>query len=362
MAEQDDKQREIDRLTKQIREGSNTDALKAVDELRERGWLTDGSLQNADLVGANLYDSDLSFAELEFADLTNANLVKAYAPSANLADAKLANANLTMADLFNAKLDRTVLAGANLVGTDLNSTHFFRTYLYYADFTNAVCFRTRFLQVDLSHVNGLKEIVHKGPSQIDIDSLYESRGLIPEQFLRGCGVPKEFIEFTTGLFDEQSIQFQKCFISYSHKDLIFAEKLHKKLDDRGVNSWIDFDKLKGGDFWADVINQAIHYHEKLIVCCSENSLHSLGVDREVNTALRIEERIYQQSKEKVSIIIPVDVDGYIEDCDNHVARRLQERHIINAQNWQSNFETVLNDIIKALRTDEGRETPPEPKL
>ncbi|MBZ0299488.1 MAG: toll/interleukin-1 receptor domain-containing protein [Anaerolineae bacterium] len=332
MTEPEDKQRELNRLITQMREGSNADALKAVDELRRRGWMFDGSLR-----GCNLEKADLHYA-----NLNRANLVDTYLVRANLARADLSQANLRRANLGG-----TILRGASIEG---------------ADFEEALCNYTIFADVDLSAVRGLKKILHFAPSVISVDTLYRSKGSIPEVFLRGCGVPKEFLEFTRGLFGENAIEFRNCFISYSHKDVIFAKKLYQRLRDRGVNSYIDFENLKGGDFWADVINQAIHHYEKLLVCCSENSLHSLGVDREVNTALRIEERLYAQSNEKVSIIIPVDMDGYIWHCENHVARRLQERHIINAKNWQNDFAAVLADILKALRTDEGREDPPEPKL
>ena len=47
-------------------------AVPAADELRRRGWLTDGSLIGADLIGA-----DLSGADLIWADLSGANLIGA---------------------------------------------------------------------------------------------------------------------------------------------------------------------------------------------------------------------------------------------------------------------------------------------
>jgi len=95
-------------------------AIEAVDELRRRGWLTDGSLQGkflpsanllgADLMGANLQGADLRYANLQRADLSGANLEGAILVRADLQGATLLIANLQGADLWDAKLQ-----GANLV-------------------------------------------------------------------------------------------------------------------------------------------------------------------------------------------------------------------------------------------------------
>lgn len=109
-------------------------AIEAVEELRRRGWLTDGSLQGkflpranllgADLMGANLerailikanlLGADLRFANLKRAYLEGANLERAIVPDANLRGAFLHNATLQEASLQNADL-----SGAEILGTDL---------------------------------------------------------------------------------------------------------------------------------------------------------------------------------------------------------------------------------------------------
>jgi hypothetical protein len=49
--------------------------------------------------------------------------------------------------------------------------------------------------VDLTQARGL-ETVNIGPhSAIGIDTIYKSRGKIPDVFLRGCGVPDELIAY-----------------------------------------------------------------------------------------------------------------------------------------------------------------------
>jgi uncharacterized protein YjbI with pentapeptide repeats len=90
--------------------------LHAVKELRDRGWLTDGSLQGvalckALLINANLENANLCCAGLHQADLQWANL-----SSTNLRGAKLSLCNLSGSNMKNAKLDNADLYKANLRG------------------------------------------------------------------------------------------------------------------------------------------------------------------------------------------------------------------------------------------------------
>ncbi len=107
----------------------NKSTLQAIEELRVRGWLTDGSLRgaalcqaqmsNADLMGADLRNVDFHQASLEYADLRRARL-----NSAKLNRASLYRANFSEADLTNADLYKANLRGAqNLTRQQLASVN-----------------------------------------------------------------------------------------------------------------------------------------------------------------------------------------------------------------------------------------------
>jgi len=119
----------------------------------------------------------------------------------------------------------------------------------------------------------LETIVHKGPSSIDIHTIYESRGKIPEVFLRGCGVPDEFITFIASLVGSP-IRYHTCFISYSSQDQEFAERLHADLQAKGVRCWFATEDLKIGDKFQEKIEESIPLHDKLLLVLSENSVRS----------------------------------------------------------------------------------------
>lgn len=100
----------------------------AITELRQRGWLEDGSLANALLTEANLEDADLTQANLRHADLKKANLSGAVLQGAILAEAYMIHANLDGADLTEANLCGAWLYSAEfgraiLVATDLSDAH-----------------------------------------------------------------------------------------------------------------------------------------------------------------------------------------------------------------------------------------------
>lgn len=95
---------------------------RAAEQLRERGWLTDGTLERAHLNDADLEGIDLSGAALPYAYLGMANVQRA---------------NLSAADLRGVNFYHTRLEGADLRGCDLRGAKFVRARLRGADLTGA---------------------------------------------------------------------------------------------------------------------------------------------------------------------------------------------------------------------------------
>ena len=138
---------ELERLSRQLGSGVNEVAARAAEELRDEGWLTDGSLQETDLRVANLehaklWDADLQgvnlqWARLNHANLERANLVGANLMQANLQAAKLDGADLRQANLIEAKLHRVNCDGTRLNHADLTGAHLEGARLENADLSDA---------------------------------------------------------------------------------------------------------------------------------------------------------------------------------------------------------------------------------
>src|SRR5207245_2808949 len=98
------------------------------------------------------------------------------------------------------------------------------------DLTTSYYARTIFAEVDLSTVKGLETVRHRSPCTVGIDTLYMSKGKIPAAFLRGCGVPDGLITYLPSLIGaKEASLFYSCFISYSHRDEEFANRLRLRM-------------------------------------------------------------------------------------------------------------------------------------
>ena len=77
----------------------------------------------------------------------------------------------------------------------------------------------------------------------------------------------------------------QIFISYSHKDRPYVQKLQKALQNEGFDVWID-DRIDYGTTWPAVIQKNLDDCGAFIVVMSENSYESKWVQNEVTRAGR----------------------------------------------------------------------------
>ncbi|HEX9118177.1 MAG TPA: pentapeptide repeat-containing protein [Anaerolineae bacterium] len=110
--------------------------------------LTYVHFHGADLRRADLVGVDLAHADLTGTDLVGADLSTSHLDHANLARALLTRADLFAADLRGANLDRANLAGADL--TDANLSH---ANLADADLSNSHLYGVNLAHAELSGVN-----------------------------------------------------------------------------------------------------------------------------------------------------------------------------------------------------------------
>lgn len=76
------------------------------------------------------------------------------------------------------------------------------------------------------------------------------------------------------------------FISYSHNDQEYADKLREALQNEGFEVWID-DRIDYGDEWPMIIQERLDACQAFILIASENSYKSKWVQKEVARAQRI---------------------------------------------------------------------------
>ncbi len=112
----------------------------------------------------------------------------------NLKEADLRAADLSWANLSETDLSRANLIGAVLSWANLSWANLSWANLRAADLRETTIYSTSFGNVDLSVTKGLKTVEHRGPSPISTSTLTRSKGQIPIEFLRGCGLSDWEIE------------------------------------------------------------------------------------------------------------------------------------------------------------------------
>ena len=303
-------------------------------------------LDNSDFSNADLEHTRFHFASAKGTLFNNSSLIGAIfescmASGANFTGANLSGANFHGANLRNVDLSETIIFGTNFLNAMFRDTNL----------TKATSMNCIFANVDLSKVKGLESVIHANPSIIGIETIYISRGKIPEPFLRGAGVPESLITYMASLVAD-ALDYYSCFISYSSKNQDFAETLYADLQDRGVRCWYAPENLKIGDKFRERIDESIWINDKLLLILSEESILSPWVEEEAESAIEREHR------EKRLVLFPIRIDDSIFECNKTWAVSLRrQRHIGDFTQWKDkdSYLKSLNRLLRDLKSQDINE-------
>lgn len=153
---------------------------------------------------------------------------------------------------------------------------------------------------------------------------------------------------------------RRVFISYSHKDTPFVQKLKVCLETEKIGVTIDTEILKFGDDIKDFITQSVRYTHFTVQVISENSLRSPWVMIEF-LEVRMHEDVEKHKKyipisiddclfrDEAYLEIDAEIQAEINKLDNHIA----EAHVRNQYStiYDRKRERLLdlkNNLAKAL--------------
>jgi uncharacterized protein YjbI with pentapeptide repeats len=324
-----------------------------------RADLTGASWRGADLSGADLSKSTLGLTDLSKATLTKANFIGAEISGTLFTQANLKGADLRLtrssdSNYGQADLSGALLFAANLIGSEFEG----------AKFSGAFCEQTIFGDNDLSQIIDIETVIHEGPSTLGMDTISKSKGKIPEVFLRGCGLTDWEIE-SAKLYDRdlnneeinkilyqmydlratQALQISPLFISYSHDDSTFVDKLESHLNRRGIRFWRDVHGLKSGRIEKQ-IDRAIRQNPTVLLILSEHSLKSDWVEHEVRTARQLAKGLERD------VLCPVALDDRWKTSPwpKRIMEQVMEYNILDFSAWRddSKFGEIFNKLINGL--------------
>lgn len=333
-----------------------------------------GHSDECDFTVVNFEEADLYKAKFERANLPRANfyrsnLERAIFREANLYKANLSEAQLEYADLWRANLEETNFSKANLSHADLSQAILIATKLHGATLNDAMVGWTNFCGVDFCSAKGIETAIHSGPSSIGLDTLAKSNGFIPEVFLEKCGVAPWEIEFAS-LYDQTLSAFQiedilatkifqkrshgplsvgGVFISYSHSDSVFADKLYKALQNAKISVWLDRHDMLAGDMQRQVVRE-IRLRDIVIIVLSKKSVESDWVESELEIARQ------KEKNEKRDVLCPVSLDESWKKKDSILWLQLKRsKNVIDFSKWKTkNFQFQFEKLFKGIKINYER--------
>ena len=347
-------------------------------------------LTGADLRFARLRNADLTDAILDYADLSDAVLDGIEAGSASIKKAKLhrtravgatfEDAEFTDSDMIETDCTSAALAGAIFLRSNLDKTNFSAADMrgavfYYAQMTETVLRGSRLNgayfggvtinDVDLSVATGLNEIIHRSASFVSFGTMRQNPTPEVMSFLGACGLndielsfgnvwspsvtPEELIDIGytfANLHTMQPIMLHPLFVSYSHTDGLFVDKLELELQRHGVRCWRDVKDMTVGPVDTQ-IDRAIRMNPTVLLVLSRASVRSDWVEWEAAAARRIERELGG------AVLCPITLDEEWKTCDwpGPLRQQIESYHLLDFSGWSNDqiFQRQFARLREGLR-------------
>jgi hypothetical protein len=143
----------------------------------------------------------------------------------------------------------------------------------------------------------------------------------------------------------QAIQISPLFVSYSHGDTEFVDKLGNHLTEKGIRYWRDTHEMKAGRIETQ-IDRGIRQNPTVLLVLSEHSLSSDWVEHEVRTARGLEKELDRD------VLCPVALDDSWKSSrwPKRIMEQIMKYNILDFSEWRddSKFEGAFRKLIDGL--------------
>lgn len=136
----------------------------------------------------------------------------------------------------------------------------------------------------------------------------------------------------------------KIFISYSHKDKEFVDKLSNDLREAGFNLWVDVEQLLPGTEWSKEINRVLSEIEVLLYIASRNSVDSMWMNIELGHII-----------ENQKLVIPIIIDNYSTENLPKEIRNFQWLDL------RRNYREGIKELIRTIPNEYKHKESQSPK-
>ena len=133
------------------------------------------------------------------------------------------------------------------------------------------------------------------------------------------------------------------FISYSHSDKAFVEKLAAALVKNNAHVWVDAWELNVGDSILNKVQGAIQEASALLVVLSRSSVQSEWCKKELSAGLM------RELEEKRVVVLPV----LLEDCDIPIFLR-EKKYADFRSSFKDGLNAILDAVARITNASQGR--------
>ncbi|RJP49532.1 MAG: TIR domain-containing protein [Anaerolineaceae bacterium] len=127
------------------------------------------------------------------------------------------------------------------------------------------------------------------------------------------------------------------FISYSRKDIDFADKIVQALAENALDTWIDWKSIPKGENWEHEIYRGIEQADAFLFLISPDSVASVMCSKEIDHAVKNGKRI-----------LPI----VVRDADPKIIHpEISKRNWIFCREGQDDFNKAIEETRKTIRTD-----------
>lgn len=157
-------------------------------------------------------------------------------------------------------------------------------------------------------------------------------------------------------FRSKAVDFYTCFISFTEADDAFSERLYNDLQAKGVRCWRWKEDARWGKTLMRSIDEAVQVYDKLIVICSEQSLNSPAVIREIERALQKEDDSAREGKEG-EVLFPIRLDDYIfTGWTHHRKADVTAKNVGDFRQWEQHaaYKKAFDRLLRDLKAEEKK--------
>lgn len=321
------------------------------------------SFHQVNLTGSSFKNVHLQDPDFENSELHSVNFEGAFLEGANFQMARISRSNFEKTWLLESSFHLAEVRQSSYAGSELSMSKFQSCKINRCNFHRARLEETKFLECQLTHSIGLQTATGSRPCYVDSLTLKSSPAL-PIPFLQLAGLSDLDIEYyklmQPDLSNEQitdilyrmhdiratqAIQVNPLFISYSHTDTAFVDKIGDMLTAKGVRYWRDIHNATAGRLEKQV-DRAMRLNPTVLIVLSEASTNSDWVEHEVESARALEKTTGRDC------LCPITLDDSWKDCDwdMRIMRQLKKYNILDFSEWQDEqvLERQFSKLLRGL--------------